>query len=218
MQHINNIIIKIQSEKASGFVETLIAILVAGVGCAALLGLSASIIRHVKNNEIRDAMTQASVEGLENVRNLALTSYDNVPSLPIGGAVYCLTSRDGTDHGCGEYDPDINPHYFVQIQDSNSRCSRGGDMCERVALDAHTDDFFYREIQMKPLLSATEVTVLVGRFICPGDLNQSDPDERCSTSMKGFIYSTGSLLAPSADSLISQIPILMGVSYYSISY
>jgi hypothetical protein len=67
--------------KAIGFVETLIAIMVAGVACIALMGLAANTISIVATNEREDQMTQIAIEGASAVSAIALQN--NTSELPV---------------------------------------------------------------------------------------------------------------------------------------
>jgi len=55
--------------------ESLIAIIVGGIACIALVSVAVAVIREAKNNEYRDALTFHSSQGLERVRVLATTDF-----------------------------------------------------------------------------------------------------------------------------------------------
>jgi len=57
--------------KGLGFVESLIAIAVAGIASVVLLSISTSTLRQITNNEISDTLTEKSIQGATFVRNIA---------------------------------------------------------------------------------------------------------------------------------------------------
>lgn len=127
-----------KDESGLGFVESLVALMVAGIACAALLSVATSVIRDAKKNEIRDARNQYSAEGLDRLRWIAEQDQDQIPS-PRTERYFCIGSA-------GECNSDGDE--LIEI-DSNDLCSKGGDICEKLKLSGGGDDYFYREIDIK---------------------------------------------------------------------
>lgn len=151
----------LKSEEGLGFVESLIALLIAGVASVALISIAASVIRESKNNEMRDAMTQYAVQGLEKVRWVADGDIDRIPVPAIETITdyYCLDIDDNCD-GLG------TPFGKIAIPDN--RCSVDGPdgECGKLNLSGGGDHVFYREIGFAQAgCGAVKVVVSVGFLV-----------------------------------------------------
>lgn len=146
-------------DEALGFVESLVSIAVAGMACVAFLSIAASVVREEKNNELRDAMKQYAVEGLEQVRWVSDENIEDIP-IPNSNSVltYCLRSDDSCSGGS---EP------FVQI-DNGKRCSDssiGKGACGRLSLARGGDPVFYREVDFERVGVSVKATVRVGLLV-----------------------------------------------------
>jgi len=148
----------LKSDEGLGFVESLIALFVAGMACVALLAVAAAVVRESANNEMRDSMTQYAVEGLEKVRLIADENIDDipVPDNAVKTDYFCLDSDDG----CDELG---TPLGAIAYED---RCSVKGPSdgkCGKLRSSRGEDDMFYREIGIKQAgCGAVKVTIFVG--------------------------------------------------------
>lgn len=146
----------LSDEKGLGFVESLIALLIAGMACVALLSVAAAVIRESVNNEMRDAMTQYAVEGLEKVRLIADEDISDipVPANEMSTYYYCLEA----DENCNSEEATSLPLIAI-----SNRCSDNGNECGKLRSSRSVDNMFYREIEIKQAgYGAVRVTVVVG--------------------------------------------------------
>ncbi|MEA3357067.1 MAG: hypothetical protein U9Q67_01390 [Patescibacteria group bacterium] len=182
--------LKLEEEKGSGFIESLIAIIVAGIATIALLGIAITVIRESKNNEIRDAMNQYAVEGMEKVRWIAASDPLAIPS---GTNEYCLL-EDTVDGSCdlspGEVtaDPDYSRYFHDITIGHYPPCSQNpaDGECGKLSFGS-LPGFFYREVEMTQTTSGSEpvieVVIKVGRLTCPTGADKS----LCESVIKGFV-------------------------------
>lgn len=149
-----------------GYVESLIALMVAGIACVALLSIATSVLRESKNNEMRDAMTQFAAEGLERVRREAETNiyYIEPPGAADGENFYCLDRDEGCQGDCWESGDDGCEVRLPFHRIEGDRCSQNSNgECGKIALNEGEDPLFYREIGIKWAgCNSVEVTVYVG--------------------------------------------------------
>ncbi len=61
----------IKRYKALGFIESLIAIAVAGIASVVLLSISTNTLKQITNNEISDTLTEKAIQGAGFVRNIS---------------------------------------------------------------------------------------------------------------------------------------------------
>lgn len=148
-------------EEGIGFVESLIAIAIAGIACVALLNVATMVMKESKNNEYRDAMNTYAQEGFEKVRSLSINDLNTVTKI----ATSCATktgylSSNGSSITC--------------IPSTGQRCSEKGKTgtCEKLPMPDKPEGImmFYREIDVKTATGSTSrarVTVRVGMFPQP---------------------------------------------------
>lgn len=152
----------LKSEEGLGFVESLIALIIAGVASVALISIAASVIRESKNNEMRDAMTQYAVQGLEKVRWVANGDIAEIPVPAIEHVTdyYCLDIDDECDSS------EVPPQPFVKIAIPDNRCSQDGSECGQLNLSDGGDHVFYREIGFEQAgCGAVKVVISVGFLV-----------------------------------------------------
>ncbi len=142
-----NIMSQIKKEDGMGFVESLMAIVIAGTACIALLSLGASVIREAEKNEMRDMMTQYSKEGLDKIKYLNTVNT---------AAVAC------TDGQVKHYY--LNGDQLVLVAVPTDLCSsKGADgTCEKLKLRADGQNLFFREIDIECAGTTDKVSVRVG--------------------------------------------------------
>ncbi len=164
----------VKNQEGFGFIESLVALAVAGIASVALLALAASILREAKQNEIRDAMSQQALDGMEQIRNIASIDPEDVPDT----GYYCLENDDECDHQAGQGG-------FVTIN-APDRCSQGGDDCGQLKLPSGENDdyFFYREVDIVDHGDAAKVTVRVGMLNPP---DSWEGTARSESQIVGFI-------------------------------
>lgn len=124
-------------ENAFGFIESLVAIVVGGVACIALLSVAAAVVREANNNEIRDAMNMHAIDGIESVRTLAEREFDTVPCDPNNPTVPQRAWINNSGH-----------IEFVDAATGHctENASEGDGLCEKLSMPRRNDDFFYREL------------------------------------------------------------------------
>ena len=131
------------NEKGFGLVESLIAIVLAGVASVALISVAIGVIREANNNQIRDAMNYYAVQGLEEVRVMAAedSNFDD----GVGG-LECPTGG-GSVYGMFEGGE------LIKIENGIFKiCSEIGSdtgTCERLEMPGNEKDFLYREVALK---------------------------------------------------------------------
>lgn len=158
--------------------ESLIAIIIGGIACIALLSLMITVIREEKNNEIRDALTYYAADGMAQLRVVAKNQYTQIYHDDSG------TLRGVCDNGQLTYgyfeegrsrnDPLILPDTSSGVPDritqseEGTLCSNEGNECETLALPTGGRKLFYREIKFEPIAlsgpacNLVRVTVRVG--------------------------------------------------------
>lgn len=151
----------LKSEEGLGFVESLIALLIAGMACVAFLSVASAVIRESANNAMRDSMNQYAVEGLEKVR---LIADENITDIPVPTAsdteYYCLEADENCNSGVT---PPPAPPPLVAISDM---CAENSSECGTLKLSEGGSDMFYREIGIKQAGSnSVKVTVTVGFLV-----------------------------------------------------
>ncbi len=144
----------VHDERGLGFMESLIAIIIAGVACTALLSVAVGVVRESKNNEIRDAMNQYAVQGFEEVRVMAARNFEVIPCNDAIPASPIFRYLDG-----GEL-----------VDPPNEPCSAVGSdgSCERLTLPTGGEEFLYREITFEGAggtCNKIRVTVDVGMLL-----------------------------------------------------
>jgi hypothetical protein len=112
--------------KALGFVEALLAIIVAGIASILLLGVAIDTIKQLAKNDQSDEMTQLAIEGGEMVRNIADKNNTSVVTL--------FPPISGNQNGCFELNADKTNPSFVSDGSGNliQKCnydSGGRDSC-----------------------------------------------------------------------------------------
>ena len=157
----------VRNEDGFGFLESLIAIIVAGIACVALLTIAVGVIREAKKNEVRDAMNQYAIEGLEYVRKYSSSDY----SIINGGSGLCdAASPTGTYAylDLGDEIPTPPNDLYIEAVLKAERCSEGQNTCEKLPLpdESGARDIFYREITLlrhrDHMCKVVRVTVTVG--------------------------------------------------------
>lgn len=181
-----------EDESGVGFMESLIAIVVGGMACLALVGLAVNVIRESKNNEIRDALTYYAAEGMERVRVIAATNYDKIDNVSTGAC-----SRGSVAYGYFKPDELASVPVIVSKEGEfrfikNDLCSshEGGTVCEKLALPSGGGQILYRELTFFDRsengdCNLVQVTVKVGMLA-----NTSDEHARnfvTEVSLDGFI-------------------------------
>lgn len=170
--------------RAFGFIESLIAILITGIACTALIGVAVQVIREAKNNEIRDAMTQYAVQGFEKLRVMSVSDFDAIPCSTPGGVM-----RGYLEGG------------VIKEVSQAELCSVAGldeGVCEKLPLPTGNDsDFFYREIDFQRVnligkeCTSIKVTVRTGML----DAGSADPNREyprnfvTNTQIVGYVAS-----------------------------
>lgn len=138
----------IDSESGLGFVESLMALLIAGIACVALISLSASIIKEAKRNEYRDAMNQYAIEGLDRVRWMNTTDPGSIPCDHTAAWNYYKIVEDGENY---------------DLETVAERCSENWntDNCEALKLTEDGRDFFYRDVQTECTATSDTIKITV---------------------------------------------------------
>ncbi len=153
----------VKDERGAGFLESLIAIILGGITCVALIGVAVAVIREAKNNEIRDALTYYATEGMERLRIIAKNDFSQI---------YYYDSGEGVHRGiCDENATPLRTTYgyfdsgdeftilpttdgtppIVRITDENEMCSKDGSLCERLSLPSGGNPILYRELSFYPI-------------------------------------------------------------------
>jgi len=182
LKKINILVIK--DENGSGFVESLIAIVIAGIACVALLSLGASLVREATKNEMIDAMDQHALAGLDKVKAKVLVDPGLFSSCS-PGITYYYIEYSGEDYS------------FTIIQNPSSLCSvreDGSGTCEKLKLrDNQADPLFFREIEVTCPQGADsiQIDVVVGTLykVAFGKTDVGDdPDsEHYETRVTGIV-------------------------------
>jgi hypothetical protein len=147
-----------KNDQGMGYVESLIALVVAGTACIALLSIASSVLREAANNEMRDAMTQYAVEGLEKVRRIADEDVASIPAVPASNDEIFVCLEE--DEGCEVEGDEVR---FHQLQNLCSDSDDGQGDCGRLKLRGSGEDLFYREISFRNAgTCSVEATVYVG--------------------------------------------------------
>jgi hypothetical protein len=95
--------------KSLGFVEALIAILVAGVASVVLLGIAVSTVEQVVQNELSDKLTEIAVEGGVMVKKIAENNNNSTEVL--------FPPITGNTGKCFALNTDVNNPAFVKDGD-----------------------------------------------------------------------------------------------------
>lgn len=139
-----------------GFVESLIALLLAGVACVALLSLGASVVRESLRTEMRDSMSQYADEALEDVKFMDIVD---------SGTVDC--THPGTYY--------FQENDLVLASTPQDLCSQVGPdgECEKLVFRQDGEEMFYREIDVECAGDSDKVTVRVGTLLQEYNLNET---------------------------------------------
>lgn len=117
-----------------GFIESLIAIAVAGIASVVLLSISTNTLKQITNNEISDTLTQKAIQGAGFIRNI---SYRNIGSEE---EIFPVISEN--INKCFAF-YDTEPSYFFKEGDSYAQtCNYDNDPnneCEKFLI---SDDVF----------------------------------------------------------------------------
>lgn len=129
---------QIKTYEALGFVEALIAIIVAGVACVALMRISADTIASVTKSEISDEMTQIGIEYGTRVKAIANKNNNETdkyfPSISEGvNSCYGLNTETNEP----AFETDVNGN-FVPICNYDGG---GREQCKNSTVTGNTDLF-----------------------------------------------------------------------------
>ncbi len=143
---------KINTEEGIGFLESLIAIVVAGIACIALLSLSSSILKETARNEMKDAMNKYAVEGLDMVRRAILEKTGETVTCSPTATTYYYFHGQPKLIGTAEY---------------SQLCSQSptGNNCEKLPLRFGGENLFSREIEVTCAGEAMRINVRVQELI-----------------------------------------------------
>lgn len=156
---------QIKQYDALGFVEALIAILVAGIASIFLMGIASETIKQLSKNEIEDEMTQAAIEIGAQVKAIAYrnTNETEISFPKISESVNACFSITGTSDQ-PEFAKDDLGNFTVSCNyDSGERES-----CKNAALQSN-DDLFGVFCITSASESSTGLIVgkaIVGRRVC----------------------------------------------------
>jgi Tfp pilus assembly protein PilV len=134
-----------KSQEGMGYVESLIALVIAGIACVALLSLASAVIREAANNTMRDSLNQYATEGMEKVRVIADEDIEQIPSPAVGSETYCLNR----DPGCCDGGDCDERGALIEVVDSCSENGRDGE-CGMLDTDGDGDFEMYREVEVSP--------------------------------------------------------------------
>ncbi|MBN1618687.1 hypothetical protein JW887_05115 [Candidatus Dojkabacteria bacterium] len=138
-----------QNENGSGFIESLISLAIGGICCAALLSLSASLIKEAKRTEMRDAMNQYAIEGMEELRWIRTNNPTafNINSNMVPGNYYVTSSDTIASAG-------------TDLCSTNANSTH----CEKLKLNSSPNNLFYRYFVVEPPYNGNmwKITVKVG--------------------------------------------------------
>ena len=149
----------LHDETGVGFMESLIAIIVGGLACIALISVSITVVREAKNNEIRDAMTYYLADGMQLVRIAASNDYGQITNDSLtgicdyaSGSIPANAYLDTTNSPYKMSNPGIIP--LSDPINPTDLCSlHDGSDCEKLPLPSNYEGakMFYRELMFFPV-------------------------------------------------------------------
>lgn len=168
---------KLNNEKGSSFVESLITIVVAGMACVAFISVTAAIVKETKDREVKELMTGYALNGLDRVR-------------AINGRNEGYTDSEGEEHSFADLTWNVEYSFAIEEDElslvssvTDYDCVDSSD-CEEIDYEDR-DDFFYRKVSMEKAKNENDkvvrVTVEVGKKNPTGDVNLD------KYSVEGFV-------------------------------
>jgi hypothetical protein len=157
---------RITRYKATGFMESIIAITVAGIACIVLMRLASNVIKQVAQNERSDEMTQIAITGANMVS--AIASQNN--AAPVSQVFFPrITGNQGS---CFQLSTAVDTPSFIQtsgvITPVCNYDAGGRSDCKSSLAPGRTDMF-----RVFCITSASDITggivvgkIVVGKTVC----------------------------------------------------
>ena len=182
-----------KNEDGIGYVESLIAITVAGVACVALLSVAVMVMREAKNNEYRDVMNQYALEGFEVVRSISVSDYSQITAVCESANKVGFLVESNPDPQF----PHVDALEVPEDDHAEELCSdldfgENGN-CEKLPMPGYDNvgDTFYREVHVEEdlVLGCDRVKVIVKVGLFP--VSEGDPGRNAVRNFKTDIEIVG---------------------------